>query len=236
MRDVSRVRCTKRVFLILLPLVFAGCAAPGIKTTESKGTMELTDPSIVRPVAISNVVVQLDRGEVIGHIEGGSVCVDQPGDLTWGDNGKVNIDTTELIDILRDELESAGWPVVGSTEDFFSGYDYSGAELVIVAKIADMEVNLCYPNSAFGDWKNGRGEMYVRTEWQVYSPDVRQAVVTFYSEGSSAIKWPSATISADLLTEAFAFSVRNLLSDISFLEAMSSPTQIAQLYDRARTR
>jgi S1-C subfamily serine protease len=218
-------------FLVFLPLFLMACATP-VKQAEIKEAIEVYDASKMYPLAITKVVAKMKRGEVIGQLQGGWTCVDQPGQLTWGNSGKVNFTTEELVDIFREELESAGWLVVGSTEDLFEGYDYSGAELLLAAKIQDMETNICFPNSGFNDFSSSKGEMYLKTEWQLYSPALKQVVAKFYSEGTSVRKQTSPSASEDLLADAFAYSVRNLLADRNFLEAVSRSDRAVAIEDR----
>ena len=215
-----------KLWSILFLVLLCACAAP-VRQARVHVPIQVEDSRQVKPVAITKVVAKIKRGDVIGELQGGLACMDQPGKLKWKSGGQVSFTTEELVDIFRDELESAGWPVVGSTDDLFSGYDYSGAEILIAAKIQEIQVNICFPMSGFGNFTDGKGEMYMKSEWQVYSSARRKIVNTFVTEGSSKVTNSNDAVVEDLLADAFAFSVRNLLANKEFLSTVSRIDSIA---------
>ena len=163
---------------------------------------------------------------MIGQVTGGAFCVVQPGgEITWGSSNRVNFTTEELIDIFVEELESAGWPVVGTTEDLFSGYDLSAAEILLAAQISDANTNICYPLSGFGNWSSAKGEMYIKVEWQVYSPRTKEVIGTLQTEGSSVVG-SSSSISGDLLANSFSVATRNLLAQQDFHDLVKKVDEI----------
>lgn len=201
--------------IMLFTFVLGGCAAP-VQKAQMLDPIALKTSQDVKPIAITKVVAKIPRGEVIGEVLGGLACVDQPGSLTWGSGSKINFTTEELVDVFREELEAADWPVVGTTENLFTGYDVSGAEILIAAKVIDIQTNICYPYSGFGNWSSGTGEMYIKVEWQVYSPFRKEVIDKAYSEGSYEVKSSSTSVSDDLLINSFAIAARNLLADKEF--------------------
>ena len=135
-------------------------------------------------------------------------------DVKWRSGNKVVLDSEELIDVFREELEAHGWPVVGSTENLIEGYDVSGAEVLIGARVTNLEISLCAPLSSFNNWDT-KGSMRMEVEWQVYSPARRSLIGTIETAGSAKTTTPGDTY--DLLSESFSVATNNLLASRQFL-------------------
>lgn len=201
---------------ILLATLLAGCNSTPVRQVVHQQSIEITDSESVKPIAITKVVGKIKRGTDVGDIQAGIMCI-RSGDVNWRSGSKVNLSSEELVDVFREELESSGWPVVGSTEDLFKGYDVSGAEVLVAAKVKDLHTNICYPMAGFGDWNQAKGAMRLTTEWQIYSPATRSLLGKIVTEGSSEVTDMKAGASGDLLADSFAASVHNLLADTEFL-------------------
>jgi len=214
------------ILLLFSAVSLLGCTAPPVKKVNISTPISLSSKSETRSVAIKKVVAKIPRGKMIGQVTGGALCVVQPGgEITWGSSNRVNFTTEELIDIFVEELESAGWPVVGTTEDLFSGYDLSAAEILLAAQISDANTNICYPLSGFGNWSSAKGEMYIKVEWQVYSPRTKEVIGTLQTEGSSVVG-SSSSISGDLLANSFSVATRNLLAQQDFHDLVKKVDEI----------
>ena len=120
-----------------LVLIIAGCATT-VQQAEVKKAIEITDQSRVKPIAITKVAAQIRRGTVVGGLGIGIFCTGSQ-DIKWRSGNKVFLSNEDLVDVFREELEANGWPVVGSTEDLFEGYDVSGAEVLVAARLTDLE-------------------------------------------------------------------------------------------------
>lgn len=212
--------------LILLAALLAGCNSTPVRQVVHQQSIEITDSESVKPIAITKVVGKIKRGTDIGDIQIGLLCL-RSGDVNWRSGSKVNLSSEELVDVFREELELSGWPVVGSTEDLFNGYDVSGAEVLVAAKVKDLHANICYPMAGFGDWNQAKGAMRLTTEWQIYSPATRSLLGKIVTEGSSEIKEMKSGASDDLLADSFAASVHNLLANNEFLSLVKRSSGMA---------
>ena len=96
---------------------------------QVKEAITVQDRSKVKPLAITKVAAKMRRGTVLGKMSVGALCIPRS-DIKWRSGNKVHLSNEELADVFREELEANGWPVMGSTEDLFSGYDVSGAEIL----------------------------------------------------------------------------------------------------------
>ncbi|MDJ0750434.1 MAG: trypsin-like peptidase domain-containing protein [Woeseiaceae bacterium] len=204
---------------IIISFFLAACVAACATTVEQvevKNAIGITDPTKVKPIAITKVAAKIRRGTVVGRLGVGRFCIDSD-EVKWRSGNKVFLSSEDLVDVFREELEANGWPVVGSTEDLFEGYDVSGAEVLVAARITDIESQFCAPKSGFGDW-DLKGSMRMDVEWQVYSPARRSLIGTIETQGSAEIKKASDDANFELLAGSFAVAAKNLIADPLFLE------------------
>ena len=207
-----------------LVLIIAGCATT-VQQAEVKKAIEITDQSRVKPIAITKVAAQIRRGTVVGGLGIGIFCTGSQ-DIKWRSGNKVFLSNEDLVDVFREELEANGWPVVGSTEDLFEGYDVSGAEVLVAARLTDLESKFCAPGSGFGNWDT-KGSMRMTVEWQVYSPARRSLIGKITTEGSAEVSKPSDDSNFELLNQSFAVAANNLLANNDFLSMVERSTGLA---------
>ena len=219
-----------KVALSILGILFVACVpAITVQQYEVEQAITVTDPTKIKPIAITKVAAKIKRGTVIGSVKGGWLCIPQMnGDIKWKSGKTIYMDSEELVDIFREELELHGWPVVGSTEDLFSGYDVSGAEVLVAAKINDIECEFCAPNSAFGDWSIN-GSLNMSVEWQVYSPARKKLIGSVNTQGS--IQSSTALDIDEFLSTSFSRAANNLIASQEFLEMVEKSASLYQAPD-----
>lgn len=205
----------KIIGISLYSLTLISCNNVQVKQAEIKEPIQIDNKAEVKPVAITKVVAKIRRGTEIGAVKTGWFCLGNQ-QLKWRTGSKVNMSSEEFTDIFREELEVNGWPVVGSTENLFEGYDISGAELLIAAKVSELEMNLCYVNAGFGDFSNAKGSSRIKVDWQIYNPARKEIIGEVTTEGSSEALKMIEDASYTLLEESFALAVNNLLASEEF--------------------
>ncbi len=206
------IKMTK-FLLIALALATAACAA-SVTQVEVKAPIIISDPVKIKPVAITKVIAKIPRGEDVGVYQIGGFCIDNTR-ILWRTGSKVNLSSEELVDVFREELEVNGWPVVGSTDDLFSGYDVSGAELLIAAKVIELEAAICQPHVGFGNFRS-KGSMRMKVEWQIYNPSRKSTIGSIKTSGSALLQDLVGNAEYDLMSESFAVAVNNLLASDRF--------------------
>jgi len=216
----------KMVGVIVVGAFVAGCASTTVSQVEAEQAIQITDPDKVKPIAITKVAAKIRRGTDIGDLQAGWLCIKND-DIKWRSGNKVQMSNEDLVDVFREELEANGWPVVGSTENLFDGYDVSGAEVLVAARISDIEANMCALNAGFGDWKM-TGSMRMDVEWQVYSPATRSLIGKIDTQGSSVIKQANDDAAWELMSDSFGLAVNNLLADSRFLDMVERSQGLAQ--------
>lgn len=217
-----------RLFILLSLFLLVSCATT-VKQVEVKQAIEVTDKSKVKPIAIKKVAAKMRRGTVLGKISGGLFCIPNQ-DLKWRSGSTVSLSSEDLVDVFREELEANGWPVVGSTDDLFSGYDISGAEVLVAARIIDLKCELCIPMIGFGNL-NAKGSMWMKVEWQVYSPARKKLIGKIETEGSTEIKEASDDAAYELLNSSFSIAANNLIASRKFLSMVEKSSGLMKAPD-----
>ncbi len=211
---------------LLMIMFLAGCeSAIRIKNITSLPAI-IPNSHESKPVMLAKVVVKLPRGQVIGSLQGGWMCVPQ-GQLYWK-GGRVNFDTEELSEVLRDEFEKNGYTVVGDSNALFEDETQWKAEFLIGALIKNIATNICYPNAGFGNFSDCSGEMYMDVEWQIKSRRTRDVVLKLETEGSSFVKQSMPMGQVEVFNRAFAQATNNLLADRKFFELVAYDKDIPE--------
>ena len=145
--------------LVVALAVLAACQV----TTRQKAASltPITVPAFeeTKPIAFKRIVLKIPRNKSIGKVRVGLLCI-PTGDLTRS-GGRYALNSDIFNDVFRDELENANYQVVGDPDQLFGDPELSKAEYFIAGLIKDIEANVCYPGSGFGDvTSTSRGRLY----------------------------------------------------------------------------
>jgi serine protease Do len=207
---------TRRVTTILywaLFLLLAGCANP-VKQAAQLDPIEIKAGVDARPLQFKRVVVKLRRGEKIGDVSVGALCV-RNSDLTWR-GGRLTLSGDEFTEAFRDELQKANYVVVGNPDALFEDPSEWKAEYLVAGLVKSLQASVCYPLGGFGNFSKSRGGAFIKVDWQIYSRLERKVVYEVSTEGSFQSTETLDDQAAVILINAFASAVRNLLADKQF--------------------
>lgn len=209
-------RCLVFVSLFLL----TGCAS----AVRVKNIAAL--PAIVpksgesKPVMLKKVAAKIQRGRVVGSIQGGLMCMPFQ-EYYWITSGQVRFSTDELSEVLTDELTKNSYTVVGDPTALFEDESEWKAEYLIGALITDLNANICFPWSGYGNFNKAKGEASIKVEWQIWSRRTRSVVLQLTTEGSGKIKNEMPLGDSEVFLQAFSMAVNNLLADRKFFELVA---------------
>ena len=85
------IRNNSYLLLLIILILISGCASKAnIKMVEVKNPVKVPLGTETKPIQFKKIVVKLERGQDIGSIQGGLLCI--PGsELVWK-GGKVSIE------------------------------------------------------------------------------------------------------------------------------------------------
>lgn len=205
-------------------IFLSGCGTPAvIKEVQDRPVQDLKAAETSKPIQFTKVVVKLKRGEHIGALQGGLLCVSQ-GDLNWK-GGRISIDSDEFTDAFREELEKYSFKAVGDSNALFEDPSTWKSEILVAGLVKDLKANICYPMAGFGNFSSAKGEAFIKVDWQIYSKLDRSVVHSVTTEGAS--KENNAVAGGDTVAviNAFSQATRNLLADTKFRELVSKGGQ-----------
>jgi len=212
---------------VCIILFLTGCATSAvIKDVKTKDVKEIKIGETSKPLQFRKIVIKLRRGTHIGAWKGGLLCVPQ-GDLTWK-GGKVDISSDDFNESFRDVLESANYKIVGDPDALFEDPSEWKAEYLIAGLVKDLDANICYPWSGYGNFTKASGEAYIKVEWQIYSRLDREVVHKVVTEGDYKVSDSSPTGGLDAILGAFEEAANNLLADEEFYALIVGDTLIAK--------
>lgn len=205
---------------IFLLVFLSACQMAPVRQIEIKETRDIKMGEKAESVQLKKVAIKIKRGKVIGGLSTGIICVKQ-GDLNWK-GGRVNLSSDDFTEVFRDELENAGYTVVGNPDSLFEDPSDYKARYLIGGLINDLEANICYPMAGFGNFNNSKGNAYVKVNWQIYSPLQRKIVYSVDTEGAYERKEAANLGSDDIIINAFGVATQNLLADKQFYDLITA--------------
>ena len=192
-------------------LVLSACA---MQVQQYPDTAVVRLPAKSRPILVKKIVSQLGRGQEIGTIHIGGLCL-RNGTLRWNTGGHVPLLNEELANHLNTELDAAGYDVVRPAESLFEAPSEGNAEFMLGGIVKGLASNRCYPFAGFGNDGTSSGEASVEVEWQLYEKRTRAIVYTATTGGTGkADTGPNGA--EDAFYRAVTAALRNLLIDQQF--------------------
>ncbi len=211
--------------VLVVTILAVGCS-PTLKQVEEVEVREVVpfEPNeVVRPIEFTKIVVKLPRGERIGMLQGGLLCIDQS-PLTWR-GGRITLTGDQFTEAFREELEKANCPVVGDPNSLFEDTSAWRAEFLVAGLIQEMKANVCYPYMGMGDHDTAKGSAYMKVDWQVYSRLQRRVTYEASTEGVSNVTAEIAGGDTQMFMDAFAMATQNLLGDEGFRKVVVRPRE-----------
>lgn len=215
----------KFIILGLFVFVLVGCQTAPVREVQIRDTREIQMGQKAESVQLVKLAIELKRGKVIGDFSTGLLCV-KHGDLTWEGSrvslssddfiDRVDLSSDDFTDVFRDELENAGFEVVGDPNAPFGDASDNKAQYLIGGLINDIEANMCYPHTSFGDLVSSKGNAYLKASWQIYSALSGEVVYQVDTEGVFQRKDIASAGNDDIFINAFGVATQNLLADEGF--------------------
>jgi len=202
-------------------LVASSATAQPRDAPISPQAARLPDGTQTRPVQLSRVIFDLERGSVIGRLRGTMFCIPQ-GSIRWKTEETEAIENAEFNDVFREELERIGFRVAGSTNSLFEDRNDSRAEFLIGGRIDQFEIRICYPNAHNGDISLSQGTVSMRVNWEIFSQLERRVVGTLSTEARYERGYRTSG-AIEIVQGAFSAAVRQLAASDQFRQILVGP-------------
>ena len=216
------------ILFVLFMIFLMGCASPPssshvnrfvVKFADKKPNTPLPESKDSKTILFKKLVVKMTRGTKVGEIQRGPNC-SYFRSLNWTGN-KNSFHTDEIAEIFQEELSNNNFNVVGNTDSLFDNPDDWKAEIIAAGAVVEYQANTCFPNMVYpgrpqANWT--KGEAYMKINWQIYSRLSRKVVYETTTEGSCEVIEAKETGFPDMIFDAFAVAVRNLMADKGFVD------------------
>jgi hypothetical protein len=216
-------------FLTLFTLMLSGCGTLDFPLGKIDYVTQfpVSVPVVIdkekyqRPLLLSMVVVDIPFGTVYGKWYFDYVCI-YPRKLVW----KKEVPEVWKIGPYHNEFNSVvrqyGYQTLPQSESLFSEQKLQGDELIIGAKLKNIEEIFC---NTIGSETNSRGEYKgsanMTVKWEVYSIADGKVVYTAETKGS-AIGYEFVPVTNHrYYARAFGNAFRQLLTDEKFLKIIT---------------
>ena len=213
--------------IVVCSIVLSACTAT--MTSQVAPTLDpILPPTFesTKPIAFRKIVLKIPRHQPVGKVSVGAFCRPR-GEMTLS-GGRHHLDIDQFNEIFLDELQNANYKVVGDPDALFDDPEINSAEFFVAGLVSDIEANVCYPKSGFGNFRRSRAAVFIDVEWQIYDTLERRVVSKINTQGSSNID--SRFNSLDVAFEnSFALAARNLLANKDFYELVRSGGSTATL-------
>ncbi len=222
LRAQSFTAAAKRAGMLLAGVLLAGCSMFADEAPVVEADAADAEPGWVEAVQLARVDIQVKRGEDIGSLEGGTLCLPNE-DLIYGKD-RATVYPDELSDIFLHELEAARYRVISDPVATVENPGDWKAERMIVPKVFRMQANICYPGSGVGQWKS-KGAAAVAVEWQIHSRAGGGPIYTLQTEGYAQVESSRYEGDKEVFRKAFGAAVRNMLNDRLFTRQITRAAQ-----------
>ena len=198
------------------------CAQPVAIPQVPSASVVRFDTQNTNPIAIEKVVSQIPRGQQIGSIKLGLLCV--PHLALNSGSGQWNVTDASYLQAITQEFNRSEYPITTSPNELFATKTSDSTRLRLAARILDVKSNVCFPGSGFGDLTTGTGEDYVQVEWHILDTKTREIVLRFTSAGQGTVSSSTPAPGVQASDMAIAAATRNLLGSSEFQRVAKNPT------------
>ena len=210
--------------LVLLCLAATACTSPATIPVVAEAPVAAVPLDVdPLPIEFRRIVVRLKRGEDIGVVRSGPLCL--PYDDLYYRGGRVDITDAELATVFHDEMSAASFHVVGDPDALFDDPDDDRARYVVAGLVSTIRANVCYPALYF-DTAKAKGEAFMEVDWQIFSRLDRRIVLELTTRGQGAVARSRGGGDVELLLLAFAQATRNLVADAAFRDLVLRPAPV----------
>ena len=205
---------------ILLSFLFLGCSQKEITVQpvheQPPGTPVNQE---TRLIDVEPVALDLPDGHKLGKIEMGVLCIPMTDLVTIG--GKAPVSVEDFTNVIVNILERANYNLLSSNSNNIKS-NRLGDELILKGVVKDLKANICFPSSGFRGWKIGKGNSYIKIDWNLISKQTNQTIFETITEGSYELKDAIAYGPEKVMLSSVAVATQNLIADENLVKLVIS--------------
>jgi serine protease Do len=176
----------RQMIFVALVTMLSGCVSYQPISPVSDVTPQTVNRDAVNQIAIERVVTQVPRGQQIGVIQGGMLCIPHA-TLTSG-AGQAAITDAGYLDAITHEFSAIDYPITTSPTELFVTGTANSTRIRLAARILDVKQNICFPMSGFGNLSDGTADASVRIEWQAFDAATKAIILKSTTLGYGTVK------------------------------------------------
>jgi len=206
-----------RILFILSFFIFSNLQAVSAPRVVSHAQpITVANDVEMEMVNFSRIVIRIPSTKVLGKIKGSWLC-NNMGNFTLEDNNFTPADAF-FADKFVEEFSNANYNIARNQTSLFNDTKEQNARFLIAGMVVDMEADVCF-RDIYNHWTSDnkiKGSMYLKIDWQVYDIINRSVVYNTTTEGYHNLKKAANLGYTILFEEAYAGTVKNLLSKQKF--------------------
>ncbi|MDX1711385.1 MAG: trypsin-like peptidase domain-containing protein [Rhodovibrionaceae bacterium] len=166
-------------------------------------------------IKLDRVRFNIRRGTLIGGYRDNYIpCRARTDKIQWN-RGRVTLRDVELNSLFFEEMDAAGFNVVGDPSELFADRDEVAPDYLIGAEVEEIKMDICdhvhWWTERHIDQQSGKASLSV--SWQIFSPLRDKVVYQTVTQGFAQTEEPQHDGEILLLTEAFADAIASLAND-----------------------
>jgi len=214
---------SKILVLFLLCILFPGCTSkePIIQTVHNKPLKSAINKG-TKLIEVRPITLDLPEGHKLGRIEMGVVCIPYTDLVTIG--GKAPVSVEDFTNVVINILDKANFNIVDATSNNPESIGM-GDELILKGVVKDIKADICFPNSGFRGWKIGKGESYIKIDWNLISRPTNQIIFETTTEGSYELKDAIAYGPEKVILGSVAVATQKLIAEKNLVNLVLGSTK-----------
>lgn len=173
-------------------------------------------------IEVRPITLDLPEGRKLGKIGMGVLCLPMTDLITIG--GKAPVSEGDFTNEVVNVLEKANYNLVSSNSNNIKSSRLED-ELILKGVVKDIKANICFPNSGFRGWKIGKGDSYIKIDWNLISKQTNQTIFETTTEGSCILKDAIAFGPEKVILRSVAIATEKLLGDDNLVKLVLSSTK-----------
>lgn len=187
---------------------------------------QTNEGTVTNVVRLEKVVSRLSSDDARVRIQYSWFCI--PTTDVRIPEGAPPIALSDLRRIFQETLEGMKYAVEKPSESIFNASPAMPAGLLIGATVQNLQARLCYPFTGsptlhVGNISRVKGKVSMQIRWEIYSIAQSKVVHISTTSGSYETNDSIEGGSISMFQRAFSDSLRNLATEPSFNEVLSSP-------------